>query len=186
MSCILNWAQTQSLIREMDQTIRSLTDQVKSLSLQVSQVNARASTPRTEPTPSEYLQQQHLRQAGAPPSSTSSYLPTYSQPQNNGWNNSTLPSNVQQPLGPPPMISSIVNVPPPAQPQAPAPAPVRVEDWDSTFLGTLGQNDQKQIRDLLSRTPPDVVLPVGQLSPLSQTVILALIHRVSVSLQQPS
>jgi len=160
---------------------------VKSLSAQVSQVNARSSTPRTETTPSEYLQQQHHRQAVvSAASTTSSFMPTYPQPQNNGWNNPSIPS-IQQPLGPPPpMISSIVNVPPAAQAPAPAPAPVRVEDWDSTFLNTLGQNDQKQIRDLLARSPPDVVLPVGQTSPLSQTVILALIHRLALSLTELS
>jgi len=189
---ISNWQSeavkgTHNLIREMDQTIRSLTEQVKSLSMQVSQVNARSSTPRTEPTPSEYLQQQHHRQAAMPTnSSASSFMPTYAQPQNNGWSNNPLPPAIQQPLGPPPSLLS--SMPPPAQAQAPAPAPAppRVDDWDGTFLGTLGQNDPKAIRDLLARSPPDVVLPVGQTSPLSQTVILALVHRLALSLVELS
>jgi len=182
---------THNLIRDMDQTIRSLTEQVKTLA---TQVNTRSPTPRTETAAVDYSQ--HHRQGpgpnnSAPPPSYLSYpqpqpqpqpqSQPQPQPQQGGWVNPGITQSIQAPLGPPPQaIPNIVS--PPIQ----APAPVRVEDWDSTFLNTLGQNDHKQLRDLLSRSPPDVVLPVGQSSPLSQTVILALIHRMAMSLTELS
>lgn len=140
------------------------------------QVNVRSSTPRTEATAVEYPQQ-HRHQVPQAPSSTapSAFLPPYSQPQPNSWVSPAMSQGIQGPLGPPPAPLLPSNVAPPSQ--APPPS-ARVDEWDSTFLNTLGQNDHKQLRDLLTRTPPDVVLPVGQTSPLSQTVILALIHRV--------
>lgn len=153
--------------------------------MQVQANSARSATPRTETTAAEYPQQHH-RQAPvttAPPAS--SFLPSYPQPQQGSWGNPAMGSqSIQSPLGPllpPPTMAAaapLAQAPPPASHRV-EPTPHRNEDWDSTFLGTLGQNDHKQIRDLLSRTPPDSVLPVGQVSPLSQTVILALIHRVS-------
>jgi len=170
----------------MDQTIRSLTEQVKTLAVQV---NARIPTPRTETAAVDYH-----RQGPASTNSTASSFMPYSQPQlqpqsqvpaqaqQGGWVNPGITQSIQAPLGPPPQSIPTVVSPPI---QAP-PAPVRVEDWDSTFLTTLGQNDHKQLRDLLSRSPPDVVLPVSQPSPLSQTVILALIHRMAISLTELS
>ncbi|KAG8865326.1 hypothetical protein FRB96_000216 [Tulasnella sp. 330] len=185
---------THNLIRDMDQTIRSLTEQVRTLAMQVQANSARSATPRTETTAVEYPQQHHRQAPVTTAPSTSSFLPSYSQPQQGSWGNPTMNTQpVQSPLGPllpPPTMASAA---PPTQAPAPAPAPHRAEptphrneDWDSTFLNTLGQNDHKQIRDLLSRTPPDSVLPVGQVSPLSQTVILALIHRLALSLTELS
>ncbi|KAG9015018.1 hypothetical protein FRB94_007090 [Tulasnella sp. JGI-2019a] len=183
---------THNLIRDMDQTIRGLTEQVRTLAMQVQAVSsARSATPRTETTAVEYPQ--HLRQApttSAPP--TSSFM-GYTPQQQNSWGHPPMNSQpVQSPLGPLLPPPTMAPVPPaPAQSLPPAPqrvesTPQRSEDWDSTFLNTLGQNDHKQIRELLSRTPPDSVFPVGQVSPLSQTVILALIHRLALSLTELS
>lgn len=54
------------------------------------------------------------------------------------------------------------------------------EDWDDIFLATLQSHDPRQLRDLLARCNPDVIMPVKrELTPISQAVVLTLIHRVS-------
>jgi hypothetical protein len=62
---------------------------------------------------------------------------------------------------------------PPAIPQPPA------EQWDDTYLHVLGTQDRGQLRDLLARSNPEVVMPANGQGPLSQAVILTLLHRVS-------
>lgn len=58
------------------------------------------------------------------------------------------------------------------------------EDWDDIFLATLQSHDPRQLRDLLARCNPDVIMPVKrELTPISQAVVLTLIHRVSHSIQ---
>lgn len=53
------------------------------------------------------------------------------------------------------------------------------EDWDDIFLATLQRQDPRQLRDLLARCNPDVVMPAKrELSPIGQAVVLTLIHRV--------
>ena len=57
------------------------------------------------------------------------------------------------------------------------------EDWDETFLSTLGKQDPRLLRELLQRCNPEVVMPSKrENTPLSQAVILTLIHRVRNSL----
>lgn len=168
----------QNLIRDMEQSIRSLTEQVRTLSTQVATSNARAGTPsRTKAPEATPIGDYQARQQVAPPppqNTSSSFMSPYSQPPSASW--VSAPMNVQQPLGPPP--SHHPNNLPQTAPPPPPPQPARTEDWDDTFLTTLGLHDQQKLRELLHRTPPDVVMPQGQPSPLSQTVILALIHRV--------
>ncbi|KAG8993259.1 hypothetical protein FRB90_000740 [Tulasnella sp. 427] len=179
---------TENLIRDMEQSIRSLTEQVRTLSTQVAASNARANagTPsRTKAPETAPIGEYQARQQVAPPppqNTTSSFMSPYSQPPSAGWVNA--PMNVQQPLGPPPSHHPN-NIQQTAPPQPP-PQPARTEDWDDTFLSTLGLHDQQKLRELLHRCPPDVVMPTGQPSPLSQTVILALIHRLALSLTEVS
>lgn len=163
----------------MEQSIRSLTEQVQTLSAQVAASNARAATPaRTKAPEAAPIGDYQPRQQVAPPppqNTSSSFMSPYSQPPSANWVNA--PMNVQQPLGPPP--SHHQSTLQQAQAPPPPPQPARTEDWDDTFLTTLGLHDQQKLRELLNRCPPDVVMPTsGQPSPLSQTVILALIHRV--------
>ena len=54
----------------------------------------------------------------------------------------------------------------------------RTEDWDDTYLAVLGTQDLKQLRELLARSSPDVVMPNSGNGPLSQAVMLTLVHRV--------
>ncbi|KIO26110.1 hypothetical protein M407DRAFT_243825 [Tulasnella calospora MUT 4182] len=178
---------TENLIRDMEQSIRSLSEQVRTLSTQVATSNARAGTPsRTKAPEATPIGDYQARQQVAPPppqNTSSSFMSPYSQPPSAGWINSQM--NVQQPLGPPP--SHHPNNIQQAAPPLPQPQPARTEDWDDTFLTTLGLHDQQKLRELLQRCPPDVVMPTGgQPSPLSQTVILALIHRLALSLTEVS
>ncbi|KAG8905132.1 hypothetical protein FRB99_000644 [Tulasnella sp. 403] len=161
---------TESLVREMEQSIRSLSEQVRTLSAQVARNTA--NTPRTAMSESGNVSQEysHHRSTNAPPPpSNNGFMPYGQQP--GGWINAPATQPIQQPLGPPPILA--------APPQA-AIQP-RTEEWDDTFLTTLGYHDQKKLRELLARCPPEVVMPSGQPSPLSQTVILALIHRRDAS-----
>jgi hypothetical protein len=52
------------------------------------------------------------------------------------------------------------------------------EDWDSVYLKVLTSQDANRLRSLLSRTNPEVVLPLNGPPLVSQAVILTLVHRV--------
>lgn len=165
-------------MREMEQSIRGLSDQVKALSAQVAAntaASAAASTPRTK-VADQGIDYSHLRQVSNVPSpSNSQYVNPY--PQTSSW----VGGQMQQQQQPQPVAAQLglQQMHPPPMGPAPAPKPpVRQEDWDETFLSTLGLHDQVKLRELLMRAPHDVVMPVNQPSPLSQTVILALVHRV--------
>ena len=55
------------------------------------------------------------------------------------------------------------------------------DDWDDIFLATLQRQDARQLRDLLARCNPDIIMPAKrELSPIGQAVVLTLIHRVSL------
>jgi hypothetical protein len=55
--------------------------------------------------------------------------------------------------------------------------------WDDTYLAVLGTQDNRQLRELLARSNPEVIMPLKGQSPLSQAVILTLVHRVRLFLQ---
>lgn len=58
--------------------------------------------------------------------------------------------------------------------------PAQTEEWDDTYLAVLGTQDIRQLRELLAQSNPDVVMPSNGPSPLSQAVVLTLVHRVSL------
>lgn len=60
--------------------------------------------------------------------------------------------------------------------------PVQTEEWDDTYLAILGSQDIRQLRELLARSNPEIVMPMNGNSPLSQAVVLTLVHRVSASI----
>ena len=70
--------------------------------------------------------------------------------------------------------------PPPATQAQSERSPVKVDQWDEIYLGVLHSQDPTKLRDLLSRTNPDIVLPLNGTPLVSQAVILTLVHRVSV------
>lgn len=55
------------------------------------------------------------------------------------------------------------------------------QDWDNIFLAVMGTQDHQKLRDLLARCDLETIMPFGgnEQSPLSQAVILTLLHRVS-------
>ena len=53
------------------------------------------------------------------------------------------------------------------------------EEWDDTYLAVLGMQDTRQLRELLARSNPEVVMPTTGGGPLSQAVVLTLVHRLS-------
>jgi hypothetical protein len=170
----------------MEQSVRNLAEQVKLLTVQVNNSTAAAAAAAKAPPPPTRTAQeqqqplqpdysmQHMRQQQIPNQSQSGFtsLP-YQQPQNN-WN---APQQVQPSIPP----SQMTHIPPQQNPQPPQPqSQTQREDWDEVFLTNLGYQDAKELRDLLARCSPDVIMPNGQASPLSQAVVLTLIHRVGI------
>jgi len=177
----------------MEQSIRGLAEQVKMLSVQISNSNAAAaaaaaankapppsarSVQELQSMPSDYGMQQHMRQQNMPPQSQSAFASIPYQPPQQNWNPPT--QQMAPPLPPPSLPSQMAHIPPVQQSTQSTPQQPRNEDWDEIFLTNLGYQDAKELRDLLSRCGPDLIMPTGgQTSPLSQAVILTLIHRVS-------
>ena len=161
----------------MEQSIRSLAEQVKILSAQVASSAADAThRAKVQQATPDYTQQLRQPAAAPAPVNPSAFLQPYNS--SSGWVNSAQPQPIQSsqpPFNLPPLQPTSISSGQPVVPQN------RPEDWDETFLSTLGMHDQKKLRDLLVRASPDAVIPADKPSPLSQTVILALIHRVSRS-----
>ncbi|QRW17722.1 inactive protein kinase [Rhizoctonia solani] len=177
---------SEATIRDMEISIRNLSDQVKALSMAV-----HSQTSRISPGPN--MQSQHIRNASVPsplsnigpgPSygSQQQQQPSYQpqpQPQQQSYNQWMQPQQQPQQQQPQPQ----------PQPQSQQqPQQQRSEDWDDTFLGVLSTQDHGKLRELLARCNPEVIMPSsgnGQ-SPLSQAVVLTLIHRLSSTLSELS
>jgi hypothetical protein len=71
--------------------------------------------------------------------------------------------------------SSYPALPPPIQQMPPA---LSKEMWDDTYPAVLGIHDHRQLCEPLARTNPEVFTPSKGQDPLSQAVILTLLHRV--------
>ncbi|KAI0664945.1 hypothetical protein C8Q70DRAFT_940901 [Cubamyces menziesii] len=191
----------ESVIRELEQSVRVLSEQVKFLTMNVPSSNFGHSIPnRSSPGPSNNNMlpptqlSQLLRQPNlAPPmSQPSSYQPhAYQQP----------PPQPQQP--PPPMHgpwfgpniaapqASHPTAPPPLPQQQPMsratpPASGQPEEWDDAYLAVLGSQDTRQLRELLARSNPEIIMPLNGPSPLSQAVMLTLVHRLSTIIGETS
>ncbi|CEL55215.1 hypothetical protein RSOLAG1IB_01223 [Rhizoctonia solani AG-1 IB] len=159
---------SEATIRDMEISIRNLSDQVKALSMAV-----HSQTSRISPGPS--MQPQHMRNASVPsPLTNVGPAPSHTI---NGCSPNSSSSNKQQQQQPQSQSQ-----------QQPQPQPQRSEDWDDTFLGVLSTQDHGKLRELLARCNPEVIMPSsgnGQ-SPLSQAVVLTLIHRLSSTLSELS
>jgi len=123
----------------------------------------------------------HLRQANIAP--VPANVPTYTQthasfqaqppqPQIHQWYSGIAAPQASHP--------ATIPQPPVTQPQPERTPPVKADQWDEIYLGVLHSQDPIKLRDLLSRTNPDVVLPLNGTPLVSQAVILTLVHRVSV------
>lgn len=121
------------------------------------------------------------RQPNLPPSTQSAYTSqplSYAQqtqpsPIHGSWYSSPniAAPQASHPIAPPP---------PPPPPSSQRSPPARSEEWDDTYLAVLGTQDPKQLRELLARSNPEIVMPLNAPGPLSQAVILTLLHRVRV------
>ncbi|KAJ6618338.1 hypothetical protein B0H10DRAFT_2030437 [Mycena sp. CBHHK59/15] len=183
----------ESSIRELEHTVRTLTEQVKFLSMNppgpvLHQFQQQPQQVRNSPGPSVQhaqpggMSQPHMRQQNVPPAA---------QPQN-------YPPNFQQPPHIPPVLQHPTwYVPPPiAAPQASHPAtmpqpppqqsqqqdrtpPIKADQWDEIYLGVLHTQDATKLRELLSHTNPELIMPLNGPTLVSQAVILTLVHRLS-------
>jgi hypothetical protein len=170
----------QSLIRDLEHSVRVLSDQVKFLTMNATNPHRMPSDGSPAPSMTSMAPQPLHRQQNLPPSTQSTYAtqphsnyPQQTQPPaiHGPWY--TTPNiaapQASHPIAPPPP-------PPPLSSQRSPPAPS--EEWDDTYLAVLGTQDPKQLRELLARSNPEVVMPLNGPGPLSQAVILTLLHRV--------
>ena len=181
-----------NVIRDLEQTVKMLSEQVKYMTLNNSVSN----------TPSHLLQS---RGSPAPPAPTNqpqsglvgvnqyrhpAQLPTQ-LPQQSGY--SQQHGGYQQPLPPPPVLhnsqawfNANIAAPQASHPTAPPPVqthtpPAPTEEWDESYLAVLSTQDLRQLRELLARSNPEVVMPLNSTPPLSQAVILTLVHRLAAA-----
>ncbi|KAI9569057.1 hypothetical protein HD554DRAFT_2255678 [Boletus coccyginus] len=172
----------ESLIRDLEHSVRVLSDQVKFLTMNATNPHHRLPS-NTSPVSNiaSMTAQSHHRQPNLPPSSQpvytsqplSGYTPqTQAQPMHGSWYSSPniAAPQASHPLAPPP--------PPPPLASQRSP-PVQSEEWDDTYLAVLGTQDSKQLRELLARSNPEIVMPLNGPGPLSQAVILTLLHRLA-------
>ncbi|KAI0306774.1 hypothetical protein B0F90DRAFT_1808391 [Multifurca ochricompacta] len=152
----------ESMIRELEQSVRTLSDQIKFLSINIG-------------TP---FQQPQVRNSPGPVTGAGTMVPFGQQPPFRHAGppvNVNVPQMAVVPVGYPRSQASHPALPPPTQQTPPAPS----EEWDDTYLAVLGTQDLRQLRELLARSNPEVVMPLKGSSPLSQAVILTLVHRLA-------
>ena len=123
--------------------------------------------PVSQQPPSGYAPPQHgpfPQQQQQPPQQT---LPA---PQSAPWFTTNIAApQASHPVAPPPAPQAINRTPPLTQ----------NEEWDDKYLAVLGSQDTRQLRELLARSNPEVVMPTTGSGPLSQAVVLTLVHRLS-------
>ncbi|KAH7889916.1 hypothetical protein F5I97DRAFT_1998295 [Phlebopus sp. FC_14] len=177
----------ESLIRELEHSVRVLSDQVKFLTMNAANASAshrmqsgNSPVPAVPSIASMTTQPLH-RPQNLPPSTQStsyssqphpSYAPPSQPPPMQSWYSSPSIAAPQasHPIAPPP---------PPPPPVSQRTPPAQPEDWDDTYLAVLGTQDPKQLRELLARSNPELVMPLNGQGPLSQAVILTLLHRLA-------
>ncbi|KAF8630365.1 hypothetical protein AX15_002929 [Amanita polypyramis BW_CC] len=189
----------EASIRELEHMVRSLTDQVKFLSLNTSPggIHLQQSQPsHNSPGPAvtqmqSNLGQAHLRQPNIPTTvqPTSAYSKFPQQPQQQPMiHTSWFPSGIAAPQASHP---ATIPHPPPHQPQPQSISqerspPVKHDQWDEIYLNVLQTQDAGKLRDLLSHTSPELIMPLNGPSLVSQAVILTLIHRLSAMVGETS
>jgi len=139
--------------------------------LQQSQVRNSPAPAVTSGPMSSFNQQQSFRHAGPPANVPQMYGPPPAPPaQQSGMQGPWFPSGIPAPQASHPAL------PPPTQQTPPAPAE---EIWDDTYLNVLATQDTRQLRELLARSSPEIIMPLKGQPPLSQAVILTLVHRLA-------
>jgi hypothetical protein len=174
----------QSLIRDLEHSVRMLSDQVKFMSL-TSAANHRIATSGS-PAPSvsnvSAMNQGMHRAQNIPPATTQAPvyvaqpMGSFAQPPQQSQMHSTwYPSPIAAPQASHPIAPPQPPPPPPLSQRTP---PAQHDAWDDTYMAVLGTQDPKQLRELLARSSPEVVMPLDRKGPLSMAVILSILHRV--------
>lgn len=165
------------MIRELEQTVRSLAEQMRVLShnsVAPSRTSPSGAGSQNQGTLSQLLRQQTL----PPPVAQPPYAG-----QHGSYQGPQMPASMQQPW-----FSQNIAAPQASHPTAPPPLPSQQglrtspqrqsEEWDDIYLGVLGTQDGRQLRELLARSNPEIIMPLKGSGPLSQAVVLTLVHRV--------
>jgi len=184
----------ENVIRDLEQTVRMLTDQVKFLSLNTSISNANNAASshlhgsRNSPASSSNPQggmvnMGQYRHAPHP----AAQLPQSSYPQPHGPYQQQQQQQMSPMHGQQSWFNTAIVAPQASHPTAPPPVqshtpPVQTEEWDDSYLSVLATQDLRQLRELLSRSNPEVTMPLNNTPPLSQAVILTLVHRLAGAL----
>ncbi|KAH9934831.1 uncharacterized protein B0H18DRAFT_978500 [Fomitopsis serialis] len=157
----------EGMIRELEQTVRSLAEQMRLLShnsVAPSRTSPSAPGSQTQGTLSQLLRQQALPPPclntvpwAAGPFQQSQMPPTMHQPW---FNQNIVAPQASHPTAPPPLPQQALRTSPQAQ----------TEEWDDTYLAVLGTQDIRQLRELLARSNPDLIMPLKGPGPLSQAV----------------
>ncbi|KAJ7197192.1 hypothetical protein GGX14DRAFT_471760 [Mycena pura] len=184
----------ETSIRELEHAVRSLTEQVKFLSMNPAAAPSNAlhqfqqpqqvhnspgpSVQHAQPT---NIAQPHLRQQPPAP-----------QPQNYPHNfQQQAPQPVLHPAWYGPAIAApqashpaTLPQPPPQPAQSERTPPIKPDQWDDIYLGVLHTQDPAKLRELLSHTNPELIMPLSGPALVSQAVILTLVHRLSAVLSE--
>lgn len=175
--------------------MRTLSDQVKFLSINPTAPLHMLQQPQARNSPSTTVaqiqtnpSQPHHRQSNQ--AQTSQPNPSYTHNLGNFQQQSQPPPPPPQAVMHGPWYSAGIAAPqashpatlpqpPPSQPQSERTPPIKPEQWDEIYLGVLHTQDAAKLRDLLSHTNPELIMPLNGPSLVSQAVILTLVHRVS-------
>jgi hypothetical protein len=186
----------ENSIRELEHGVRALAEQVKFLSM----------NPATAPpsTLHQFQQPQQVRNSPGPsvqqhPQATNAHLRQQNMPPPQQPQNYPGPHNFPQPP-PPPVMHPAWYGPAIAAPQASHPAtipqpppppvqqertpPIKADQWDDVYLGVLHTQDPSKLRELLSHTNPDLIMPLNGPTLVSQAVMLTLVHRLSAVISE--
>lgn len=175
----------ESLIRDLEHSVRMLSDQVKFLSLNTAASHRIASSGSPAPSVSNMssMSQGMHRSQNLPPPTTQA--PMYSsqslgsfsqQPQPSQMHATWYPSTIAAPQASHPIAPPQPPPPPPLSQRSP---PAQHDAWEDTYMAVLGTQDPKQLRELLARSSPEVVMPMDRKGPLSMAVILSILHRLA-------
>ena len=183
-----------NVIRDLEQAVKMLSEQVKYLSINsVSNTPSHMLQSRGSPAPPAPTNQQQSGLVGVNQYRHQGQLPAqlsqqsgYSQ-QHGGYQQSLPPPPVLHNHNPQPWFNANIAAPQASHPAAPPPVqshtpPVPTEEWDESYLAVLGTQDPRQLRELLARSNPEVTMPLNSTPPLSQAVILTLVHRLAAAL----
>ncbi|KAJ6500470.1 hypothetical protein C8R45DRAFT_863011 [Mycena sanguinolenta] len=185
----------ENSIRDLEHTVRALAEQVKFLSMtpaaapptlhQFQQPQQVHNSPGPSIAQHTQAATAHVRQQNIPP-------PPPQQPPNY-----PAPHNFQQPQPPvmhpgwygpaiaAPQASHPATIPqPPPQPQQERTPPIKADQWDDIYLGVLHTQDPSKLRELLSHTNPELIMPLNGPTLVSQAVMLTLVHRLSAVISE--